>query len=239
MKIVKLLGLLLIATTLLMIGTVLADSPVPQPKYLDVQGAKVVSEGAYFYFNLTNKATEKLQIRIAFNYYFTWLDYEEYFWLNIDESKTFHLIAPYINDSYKELLITIKYAKGGLATDKPIETVLFHIFVVNAKIVIPELIVGVRKHTELWEKYVELEKENTWLKEQLKESEHENANLKEQLSVWEQLDEMPVGNPLFYQFDLGAVIGIAMLSSLCTILICLCIHIAIKNQRVKPKEQEQ
>lgn len=173
-------------------------------RYLDVQGAKIVSEGAYFWFNLTSKNTHPiydLQVQVWNHSRFIWLDHEEYFWLKTNESRVFHLIAPYINGACEQFVITIYCAVGGIATDKAIETVPFQVFVVDEPTT-KSLLDQYRGKTfdELWTKYATASNENSLLKQRIAEAEDLNAMLKENIAELEKR----VGNIFLVAFFLGA-----------------------------------
>lgn len=81
----------------------------PPPRYLDVQGAKIVSEGAYFYFEVKNIGKEQVDVIMhtplmfeEFNQYDTYggfssgnqLSIYVPFTLDINQSVKFHFHAP-------------------------------------------------------------------------------------------------------------------------------------------------
>ena len=111
----------------LLMPLVEGDAPNPQkPDYLDIQYAKVVSEGGYFWLNITLK-TELLslnyvEIRLTYDSMFRCTNYQEYFKLdNHNQTVFFLFITAFIFAPLDTAYIHIESALNGLATHKSID----------------------------------------------------------------------------------------------------------------------
>ena len=109
----KAIGLLPLVL-LLAVVPVLGDGAAPQPKSFRVEGAKIVSEGAYFYFEITSTSTATFNMTMTFPLRFEFEDAQmvllrgnrAIFSLPARETVQFHFHAPWIGEGYEHFAFT-------------------------------------------------------------------------------------------------------------------------------------
>ena len=108
MELPKLFGVLILVTFSLL-GNVYCDSPPPDYtlKHLDIQGAKIVSEGAYFRIWIRNRLDFPIKVKIV-------SDFMQTDWQTIptNESASFPLVAPLIESRKETVTYTIMVLYG-------------------------------------------------------------------------------------------------------------------------------
>jgi len=120
----RFLATIVILSCLLPVQNIFADGIVRPPKGVDVQGAKLVSEGAYFYIKVTNNRGEAVNITMHTPIMFE--EFKQYstsnssigdsvvpFSLNSGDSVYFHFHAPSISGAYKFFIISFYINNEG------------------------------------------------------------------------------------------------------------------------------
>jgi len=189
----KLIVALLLVSFLILIPFVCGDvPPPPRPDYLDVQYAKVVSEGGYFWLNITLKTElfshDYIGIRLTYDLMFRCTNYQEYFHLgNHNQTVSFFFIAPFIFVPILTGYIHIESALNGLATDKSIDTTECPVSVVDLDLfsIAKESLYNA-SYAELLRKYVILQGNYTNLSTEYRQLQDLNNFLKAQVHGYEE-----------------------------------------------------
>jgi hypothetical protein len=136
------------------LALVSADAPsMPgTPLYLEINGAKVVSEGGYFWFSIKNKGDYWVEVALYYPPSFKMYRFntsktvygigERFndgvysFPIEPNDTWTIGFVAPALpaNLSYNSYLFTFYSAVGGLSTDKAIDTCYYDVLVVKGVI---------------------------------------------------------------------------------------------------------
>ena len=158
---------------------VFADGMV-SPFQLEIQGAKIVSEGAYFRFTLRNTDLLTKSFLVEYNSSFTVFLQTNPILLQPNETININVIAPFLAKGQVGAKYPFKFTK--VTTN---QSVTFYVYVVDFETT--ESILSQHKRwtfDELWEQYVKVFNENSKLKDAIRNAgEEANEKLKQAQSL--------------------------------------------------------
>jgi hypothetical protein len=172
----------IILAVLLSLSTALVSadvSPIPgTPLYLEINGAKIVSEGGYFWFSIKNKGDFWIEVALHYPPDFNMFRFNTsepvhgmgesfgngFYAFPLEPNNTWMIgfVAPTLpaDLSYNSYLFTFYSAVGGISTEKAIDTSYYSVLVVkgviNVKVDDSKLNQLLSRYNELLTQYNEL-----------------------------------------------------------------------------------
>ena len=165
--------ILLFTFFLLFNGLVYGDSPNPNNiSYLTINGAKIVSEGAFFWFEVKNNNNNWVEVLLSYPIEFRICLFNQSRPLHgmgvvvtnttysypLDPSELFCVgfVAPFLNenDSFQSYLFNFKSGVGGISTEKAIDHTQYSVLVVKSVINLMQITPS--KLNDLLSKYAKL-----------------------------------------------------------------------------------